>query len=820
MQMSASMCTPWWRKKIYLRRLVVGVGLIAELLVLVSVLIGMNRPVSADLTLAPGANKPGFCQVISVRPFSDPWVHGIQAGLQVQVVGAGENNGCQITTQSIRLRPAGINSPPISVNVLPLPTDFIDLAMALLLALIFSVTGIAIFLRAQNRSTAHITYALFFCTSVLLCMLNLRGTDYFWINLLGFILVMLMRGLSATFVCLFPYPAFEHGKPRAVPFWPYIPVIIGILLSLVSLAMPFTQPPLGFVFVLITFVYNVACILLVIWVMGWGLRHLSKQERQFVRMVVIGIIFLLLPLVLNLNLVRLDTIVEQSLVRLIPIPLAVLPLACDYALFRTQLLGTTRLLSRQAMRVLLWLLLASAFIFPCMILLRVLAELKVPRENLDYVFAGMLVASLGFFPVVWQKVREVGDQVFYQDFYEYNRSLRDFSAALTRLQGIEQISTFMLPRLAHLLNATETGLLLRASSTIYTLRNSGNSQKTPFQWSIYRHKAAEGVPAHVQDLPEERLIGIANLGLTHLVADSADPLLLDGVLLLPLYDSSRCSGFLYLAPKSNREPYSKQDASFLVTLASQLSVLEINSRYLEQAQASAQQLAALNHRVISAQEDERRYLALELHDEGLQYAMLVLRQLSDASNMAEVAEVMPLARSVVASLRSTCLKLRPPLLDELGLEEAFRWLARQTEELSGRKILIEVACLGCWETRPADDIELALYRVGQEALSNIFKYAGANHVGIRLRRKASGDISLLVSDNGRGLGQRQRVAENLGLAGMHERMAALDGSLQIRTTPGRGVTIRAVYRQPATTVLSPLLVISEEKLPEREEVLS
>ena len=802
MHMSASLCKPWWRQRANLRRVVVVVGLVIELLVLLSVLIRMNRPVSADLTLAPSANKPGFCQVVSVRPFSDPWVHGIQAGLQVQIVGSGANTGCQITTQSIQLKLAGISGPPININVLPLPTDFIDLAIALLLALIFSVTGIAIFLRAQNRPTAHITYALFFCTSVLLCMLNLRGTDYFWINLPGFILVMLLRGLSATFVCLFPYSVAETEKRYAVPFWPYIPVVIGVLLSLISLVMPFTQPPLGFVFVVITFIYNVGCIGLVIWVMGWGLRHLSKQERQFVRMVVIGIIFLLLPLVLNLNLVRMDTVVQQSLMRLIPIPLAVLPLACDYALFRTQLLGTTRLLSRQAMRGLLWLLLASAFIFPCLILLRILAEVKVPHEDLDYIFAGMLVASLGLFPLVWQKVRDVGDQVFYQDFYEYNRSLRDFSAALTRLQGIQQISAFMLPRLAHLLNATESGLLLRTNNPTYTLSNSGNSQKGQFQWGIYRHTIAGEVARHTQSISEERLIGIANLGLTHLVADSADPLLLDGVLLLPLYDSYRCSGFLYLGPKSNREPYSKQDASFLGTLASQLSVLEVNSRYLEQAQASAQQLAALNHRVISAQEDERRHLALELHDEGLQYAMLVVRQLSDASNMAEVAEVMPLARSVAASLRGTCLKLRPPLLDELGLEEAFRWLARQTEELSGGKISIEVECIGPWETRPADDIELALYRVGQEALSNIFKYAGANRVSIRLRRKASSDISLLVSDNGRGLGQRQRVAENLGLAGMHERMAALDGSLQIRTTPGRGVTIRAVYHQ--TGSIAPL----------------
>jgi signal transduction histidine kinase len=388
----------------------------------------------------------------------------------------------------------------------------------------------------------------------------------------------------------------------------------------------------------------------------------------------------------------------------------------------------------------------------------------------------------------------VGDQVFYGDFYEYNRSLRDMSAALTRLQGFEQISTFMLPRLALLLNATEVGLLVRVSAPMSGWPNSGGTRETAPGWRIYHHFETESKYAtrvERNPLPEDRLIHVANLALTHLDQDSAEPLLLDGILLLPLYAGSRCSGFLCLGPKFNLEPYNKQDASFLSTLASQLSVLEVNSRYLEQARTDAQQLAALNHRVMSAQEEERRHLALELHDDALQQAMLVVRQLSDASTMADVADVMPLARSVVASLRRTCLELRPPLLDELGLEEAFRWLGRQNEERSGQRLQVQVTCQGDWSARPPADVELAFYRVGQEALSNLFKYAGASHAVLRLQRKTDGRISLLIADNGRGLQQRPRRAENLGLVGMHERMVAIDGTLQIRTSPGRGVVIRA-----------------------------
>lgn len=774
-----------------LRWLMVAAGLALQLLVLVSVLFSLGQPASADITLAPVAGNPGVCQVATARLFSDAWVHGIQTGMLVRIVSPA--SGCTLATSTISLKLVGLSEHIITVSIMPPPLDFINIATNIILAIIFNVTGIAMFLRAQNRPTARVAYALFSCTALLLCIFSLRNTNYLWINLLGFTIAMIIRGLAATFVCLFPYQAEKRSKSRYTRILPYLPLLTGILLTVLSLPMSMVPPLLGFVFIAITFAYNVACILIVIGVMAWGLRHLSRQERQFVRMVVIGIIFLLLPLALVLNLVRTDGVIEKSLIRLIPIPLAVLPLACDYALFRRHLLGTTSMLSRQAMRGLLWILLASAFVFPSLILLRFLASLHIPRETLDYIFAGMLVASLGLFPLVWHKVRDVGDLVFYQDFYQYNRSLRDLSAALTRLQGIEQMSAFMLPRLATLLNATETGLLLQTLSQPGNLPNLGKA--TIPGWRIYRHNATQDSQASSSpqtEIPGERLVRIANLGLTHLDQASSEPLLLDGVLLLALYDARRCSGFLWLGPKINLEPYSKEDASFLCTLASQISVLEVNSRYLEQAQADAQQLAALTHRVISAQEEERRHLALELHDEALQQAMLVVRQLSDASTMADVAEVMPLSRSVVASLRRTCLELRPPLLDELGLEEAFRWLANSTAARSEGNIAISVACPGCWETRPARSVELALYRVGQEALSNVFKYANASQVHMRLRRTAHGKISLLISDNGRGLRQKRR-AENLGLAGMHERMAALGGTLQIRTSLGRGVTIRAIY---------------------------
>ncbi len=351
--------------------------------------------------------------------------------------------------------------------------------------------------------------------------------------------------------------------------------------------------------------------------------------------------------------------------------------------------------------------------------------------------------------------------------------------ALSRLRSLDEICSFILPRLSTLLNASAVALLVHKELPQMVEQE---------HWQSYYHAAK------ASDIREEHFIDAANGAITFFSADSKKPVYREGILLLPLNDGTTVRGCLCLGPKANSEPYSRQDHSFLTTLAAQLAVLEANSRYLGQVQANTTQLAALNHRIVSAQEEERRHLALELHDEVLQQSMLLVRQLADASTMSEVAIAMPLARSVVKSLRSTCLELRPPLLDELGLAEALHWLTQRTAQQG--HIQIDLQCINVTGERPPSEVELALYRVAQEALSNVLKYAEASRVQLRLRYNCQGAITLVVADNGRGL-QHVPQSENLGLAGMKERMQAIAGIFQLRTCHGRGVVIRASCQPPA-----------------------
>ncbi|HLW02944.1 MAG TPA: sensor histidine kinase [Ktedonobacterales bacterium] len=781
------------------RRLIVYSGFLVQLAVGILVGLSFNQPGHPALTLAPIPGQVGLCRVAQVQPFTEAWLLGTQAGDAVRVSSTGASaQVCLAPNVVVQMRTT-LLEPTLTANVVPPPLEDPQVALEGILALLLNLLGSAILLRAAHRPVARVAYSLFACTSLLFCLLSIQWTNILWGSLLLFILGTLVPGLAATFVCLFPARTSpEQSGQGAKQHWRlfrYSPLLVAGGLVVVGVPLLWWWPQARLAVFLMTAASSLGCLGVVGWMLCWGIHRLPRQEKPRTRLVVLGTLGLLLPLlILSLRLLGSERLMEPGVVDLLPLPMAALPLTAGYAVFRHQLEGgVMRLVSRRLMRVVLWLLLASAFVLVGVVgQLALTKSFPLTRATALFLPAWVLL-SLWLFPLAWTNVRDLGDQVLYRDFYQYNRSLRELSTALTRLQGLKEISAFVLPRLAHLLNATEIALIVRPSPQTSLGGEVEEHSVCTAPWQIYCH------PAGSLSLTRERLIRIANLALTQRAQASDGPLLLDGLLLLALYAGEQLSGFLCLGPKDNLESYSRQDTSFLATLAAQLSVLEVNSRYLAQAQADAQQLAALTHRVVSAQEEERRHLALDLHDEALQQAMLTVRQLSDASTMTDVAEVMPLARSVVESLRQTCLELRPPLLDELGLEEALPWLAQQTEQrskASGASLCIQVRSDDTDQPRLPADVELALYRVAQEALSNALKHAGASMVVVRLRRCGSGKVVLLIADNGRGFRRHQPGNGRLGLVGMQERLLAIDGRFQIRTCPGRGVVVRAVYLKP------------------------
>jgi signal transduction histidine kinase len=205
-------------------------------------------------------------------------------------------------------------------------------------------------------------------------------------------------------------------------------------------------------------------------------------------------------------------------------------------------------------------------------------------------------------------------------------------------------------------------------------------------------------------------------------------------------------------------------------------------------------------RVIEAQESERRRLALELHDETGQALTSILLGLKSirASSTDEAAEraeaaVRSLVVQALQDVRALAVELRPAALDDFGLVPALERLAETFSERSGIQTMVEASLDG----RLPSEIETTLYRVVQEALTNVVKHAGAEHVSIVISSRDQ-SVAATVDDDGRGFESGTVRADALGLLGMRERLGLVGGTLAIESSPEAGTTIAAQVPLAAT----------------------
>jgi signal transduction histidine kinase len=198
-------------------------------------------------------------------------------------------------------------------------------------------------------------------------------------------------------------------------------------------------------------------------------------------------------------------------------------------------------------------------------------------------------------------------------------------------------------------------------------------------------------------------------------------------------------------------------------------------------------------RVVAAQEEERRRLALELHDEtgqALTSILLGLKAIGGAETKEDAqraeADVRGLVVQALQDVRALAVELRPSALDDFGLGPAVERLAQTFGERSGISTTVETHL----DDRLPPELETTLYRVVQEALSNVVKHAGAERVSIVLAQRGSG-VAATIDDDGQGFDESLIRPDALGLTGMRERLALVGGTLEIESAPGSGTTVAA-----------------------------
>ena len=212
-------------------------------------------------------------------------------------------------------------------------------------------------------------------------------------------------------------------------------------------------------------------------------------------------------------------------------------------------------------------------------------------------------------------------------------------------------------------------------------------------------------------------------------------------------------------------------------------------RELDRRRADLQELSTL---LLRAQENERRSLARELHDEVGQSLSAILMETEGAeyaargANVAEHLEsIRRLAERTLNQVRDLALLLRPSMLDDLGLTPALNWHARETSKRTGRNVVVtadeEIDSL-------PDEHRTCIYRLVQEAVNNAVRHANARTVEVAVRKEHE-KVSVTVQDDGAGFDTR--FTRGLGLLGMEERVRRLGGRLKITSEPGRGTAVHA-----------------------------
>ena len=211
-------------------------------------------------------------------------------------------------------------------------------------------------------------------------------------------------------------------------------------------------------------------------------------------------------------------------------------------------------------------------------------------------------------------------------------------------------------------------------------------------------------------------------------------------------------------------------------------------------------LSELSRHLLKAQEEERRRISRELHDEAGQGLMVLRLHLgllagdADVELNGKIQEAMGMLDRTIADLRRLITRLSPRVLDELGLLAAIRKEARELSKTTGIKAHLDLPeQLGGLD----HEVEIAIYRAVQEALNNIAKHAQAKQFWVRLDMEDS-SIRVRVEDDGIGFNRNPGTVprRSYGLVGMRERIAALSGSVRVQSRHGRGTRVKVIVPAP------------------------
>ncbi len=413
---------------------------------------------------------------------------------------------------------------------------------------------------------------------------------------------------------------------------------------------------------------------------------------------------------------------------------------------------------------------------------------------------------------------QMGMVLAFRDISERKRSLEEIHRYATRSQALlkaaEQLNAHLDVKAVlsmvceicnNTLNMTATSAFLHEPSQkiLISATIAVNNQISDYKFESHLFSTRYKIPTDliINLLSESKPIVVINdiqaldiPGIPYL--DKIRDMDIRSLAISGMYHNHFLTGILVAQTNGTIRDFTQEDLELLRGLTDHAAIAVGNAILFEQVVASRERQQALTRRLVDVQEDERRNLARELHDQigqmmtGLQFSLSAL--LSQASNeqKEKIAEIQKLVSNLIAQTREISINLRPSMLDDTGLILTLFWhFNRYTSQTD---IKVNFQHYNLLEKRFQTEIETTVFRIIQEALTNVARYAKTESVDVTLKLEGN-VITLEISDQGQGfdLGSVD-PSSHVGLSSMRDRAYSVGGLMEIQTAPHMGTHIHVV----------------------------
>ncbi len=736
------------------------------------------KATSQDALLGLRASEQQAKLVISwVQPAGSAWDAGIRRGAVVTDI-----NGRAVTPPTSPAAVAGATSVRVRSQTGRMIPASVDAARSvsngrrfsfLVLAAWFMAVGVAIFLLGMDLITGYIILGLSLSSAVALVAGIATPFGASWTLAIEHVAVISFAASVFLLFLAFPVNHLTRRWGRAAAA-----CCLGVSAVLVGLyAWVVIFDPAAFEWLLPTELALMGVDFIaagVVAISALVQKSAHQTARPALAIVALGMLAGLAPFYLLIIVPPLFDIKPLATVDSAVISIVLIPIGLGTAVLGWQFSDITRLARRSFVALTVWAALLSVYALGLSLFYHAVIGPNWHLSVLPWsVLAVLLIAST--FPPAQYYLRCLLERFLFHDVYDYAAALEQLSNEIVHLHGVEAIATHILRRLMQLLDLRWAAITL------------GSSEEPQAQYCC-GDRAPHALPASAS---HEALT--ANIS-----AEGSDPT----QLFIPLTSESEFVGTLAVGPKRHDTELLHDDRLLIATVAPLVGTALQNAlltRSLERQVAALaereHELAALTTRLMEVQEDERRRIALDVHDDPLQRAILLKREMSDVSSCPQCLRSRQGVEEIGFSLRAICAGLRPPMLDDLGLIPALEWLV---SDLSARSELAASLIVECESPiafgRLQADLEVALYRIAQEALTNCLKHAYANQVWVVLGRDER-RVWLRIADDGKGILSNAAPAStpdsspHLGLLGMRERVRPWNGRVSVESAARGGTRV-------------------------------